>query len=270
MNTRHTLRLFAALAVVSAVMAASCDDSTAPKATARTINGETRALGQGTAHTWVSLSASGTPTAIGISISEAALTALPGTPMPGMPSALMLSLPLPTEAKATGFDHGEISWNPLGHDPVQIYGAGHFDFHFYSVSDSVQRTILPTDPQFATKAASLPSATVIPTGYSPPPGVAAASTIPMMGLHWTSSASSEYNGQPFTSTFILGSYDGKFIFIEPMITKAFLETHPNATYAVPQPAKWTGSTYFPGSYSVSYDATAKEYRVSLLSLAKKE
>ena len=111
---------------------------------------------------------------------------------------------------------------------MQIYGAPHFDFHFYTVSDSVcSKAILPSDPQFATKAANFPASSFIPTGYVPPPGVPAANTIPVMGLHWSNTASPELNGKPFTSTFIFSSYDGRFIFIEPMITKAFLESHPN-------------------------------------------
>jgi hypothetical protein len=256
--------------VVAITVAVACSDSSAPAATDRTIDGAAQTIGQGTARTWVTLNPQGVPTAMGIRLTEAALTGLPSTPLPGMPSAVMLILPLPAEAKITGFDHVALDWNPNGHDPVQIYGLPHFDFHFYTVSDSVQKAILPSDPQFATKAANFPASSFIPTGYVPPPGVPAASTVPVMGLHWTNTASPELNGKPFTYTFIFGSYDGRFIFIEPMITKAFLESHPNETVAVPQPSKWATPGYYPLNYTVAYDASTKEFRIVLASLTKRE
>jgi len=274
MISSQSIPLRAMLAVTSfagaIAFAMACSDSSAPVATERTIEGAALALGQGTARTWVTLSADGAPTALGIKLSETALSGLPSTPMPNMPSAVMLILPLPAEAKITGFDHVAVDWNPNGHDPVQIYGAPHFDFHFYTVSDSAQKAILPSDPQWAAKAANFPAAAFIPTGYVPPPGVPAASTIPVMGLHWTDVASPELNGKPFTSTFIFGSYDGRFIFNEPMITKAYLESHPSATVAVPQPSRWAKPGYYPLNYTVAYDATAKEYRIVLASLTKRE
>lgn len=61
----------------------------------------------------------------------------------------------------------------------------------------------------------------------------------------------------------IGSWDGRFIFVEPMLTKTYLETHPNSTQAVPQPANWPTAGRFPTFYSVNYDPTAKEFRFTL-------
>jgi hypothetical protein len=255
---------------VSLAVAYACSDSAAPEATERTIAGPAQSLGQGSARTFVTLSPQGTPTTVGITLSEAALSGLPNTPMPGMPSAVMVILPLPAEAKVTGFDHVAVDWNPVGHDPIPIYGQPHFDFHFYTVSDSMQKSILPSDPQFAAKANNLPTSAFVPPGYVPPPGVPAASTVPVMGLHWTDVNSPEFTGKPFTATFVYGSYDGRFIFIEPMVTKAYLETHPTMTVPVPQPSKWATPGFYPLNYSISYDATAKEYRIMLATLTKRE
>ena len=90
-----------------------------------------------------------------------------------------------------------------------------------------------------------------------------------MGVHWTSVNAPELNGQPFTSTFIFGSWDGQFIFVEPMVTKAYLETHPNATTAIPQPARWNNPGRYPTTYTVAYDAPSKEYRFVLGGLTKR-
>ena len=201
-------------------------------------------------------------------MTEGALSGLPTTVSGPSPTALMVSLALPAEAAGTGFDHAEVGWNPNGHDPIPLYGTPHFDFHFYTVSQATQNSILPSDPQWATKAANLPASSFIPTGYVPPPAPIAANAIPMMGVHWTDTKAPELNGQPFTATFIYGSWDGKFIFLEPMIAKAYLETHPNATHALPQPAQWGAPGSYPTTWSVAYDASTKEFRYTLGGLTK--
>jgi hypothetical protein len=213
--------------------------------------------------------ATGAPVSLGVALTESALAGLPTTVSGPSPTAVMATLPLPAGAAVTGFDHAEIGWNPLGHEPAALYGAPHFDLHFYTVSSATQLAILPSDPQWAAKASALPADAFVPTGYAPPPAPIAASAVPQMGVHWTDVKSPELNGQPFTSTFIYGSWDGRFIFLEPMVTKAFLETHPNVTRQIPQPARWAQAGAYPTSYTVAYDAAAKEYRFTLGGLAKR-
>jgi hypothetical protein len=206
---------------------------------------------------------------LGISLTETALSGLPSTTTPPNPAAAMVMLTLPPEAATTGFDHAEVQWNPQGHDPAPIYGVPHFDFHFYLVGTAEEQAIVPTDPQYAAKAANFPPSQFIPEGYVPPPGTPAANAVPQMGLHWTDRNSPEFNGQPFTKTFIYGSWNGRFIFVEPMVTKAYLETRPNDTKPVPQPARWAIPAYYPTSYTVKYDAGTKEYRIVLGGLTKR-
>ena len=52
-------------------------------------------------------------------------------------------------------------------------------------------------------------------GYVYAPGT----EVPMMGGHWVDPKAPELNGQVFTKTFLYGSYNGKMIHFEPMITK---------------------------------------------------
>ena len=73
--------------------------------------------------------------------------------------------------------------------------------------------------------------------------------------------------QPFTRTFIYGSWDGRFTFYEPMVTRAYLLMRPDATAAaIPVPALYPEPGYYPTGYRVSYDAQAKEYLVALTGL----
>lgn len=245
------------------VVALACSDTVAPNSNAGTTFGPSADFGQGTARTWVQTDDSGSPIAIGVALSETAMSGLPTTAPGPSPSAIMIVLPLPAAAATTGFDHAELGWNPNGHEPQALYGVPHFDVHFYMATTAVENAILPSDPQYAAKAANFPSADFIPASYVAPPGPPAANAVPRMGLHWTSVASPELHGQPFTKTFIYGSWDGQFIFLEPMVTRAYLLTYPNATQAVPQPVKWAKTGRYPTSYTVSFDSTAKEFRFTL-------
>ncbi|MBC8089426.1 MAG: DUF5602 domain-containing protein [Phycisphaerae bacterium] len=267
--------------IATALTSSACgDDSTSPNQP-RTSYGATQTLGGGTARTYVTLNESGKPTSIGVALSEAALTNLPQTPNAPSPSAVMLQLALPADAPVTGYNHVMLDWNPQGHEPDHMYTHPHFDFHFYSVTPQQVMAIMPTDPQWAAKAGALPAAQFVPTGYkaaSVLAGIpAAAAAAPMMGLHWLEVASPELQpppaGKTFTETFIYGSYDGKFIFLEPMITKAYLESLRNTTGMsrnIGTPAQVGTAGYYPSSYSSRYDATAKEYRIALENLAHRQ
>ncbi|MEP6991457.1 MAG: DUF5602 domain-containing protein [bacterium] len=257
----------ACVAVIAAGVGIACSDSTSVSKATLTY-GPTLSFAQGAARSFVQTDDNGVPTSMGIAMTEGALSGLPTTVSGPSPTALMVTLPLPAEAVGTGFDHAELGWNPNGHDPLVIYGAPHFDLHFYMVSAATQAAILPNDPQFAAKAANLPAAAYVPTGYVPPPAPIAASAVPQMGLHWTDVTSPEFQGQAFTKTFIYGSWDGKYIFLEPMVSKTYLESHPNATRAIPQPSQWATAGMAPSTYTVAYDATAKEFRFTLGGLVK--
>ncbi|MDQ2667185.1 MAG: DUF5602 domain-containing protein [Gemmatimonadota bacterium] len=258
----------AAVVIAVAGTALACGGTTEPNSLAALTYGASQSFAQGTARAWVQTDDNGAPSSMGIALTEGALTGLPTTVSGPSPTALMVSLALPAAAAGTGFDHAEIGWNPNGHDPVAIYGSPHFDMHFYMISAATQAAILPNDPQWGAKAANLPTSAFVPVGYVPPPAPIAASAVPQMGVHWTDVKSPEFNGQPFTSTFIYGSWDGKYIFLEPMITKAYLESHPNAVRAIPQPAQWTAPGAYPTTWTVAYDATAKEFRITLGGLTK--
>jgi hypothetical protein len=255
-------------AALAGVLVVACQENTGPSSRAAIINGPIQAFGQGSAHSWVQLDSVGSPSAVGIAFTESALVGLPTTVSGPSPTALMATLPFPAEAAGTGFDHAELGWNPNGHDPQMIYGAPHFDAHFYLVSQATQHAIVPSDPAFGAKASNLPASSFVPTGYVPPPGNVAASAVPQMGVHWTDVRSPEFNGQPFTRTFIYGSWDGKYIFLEPMISRAYLESHPNVTQAIPQPAQWAAAGAAPTTWTVAYDAGAKEFRITLGGLTR--
>lgn len=236
----------AALVLTGALAVACGSDSTAPSA-ATEIDGPSVAVAGGSAHTYVMKSDTGV-TSVGIALDDAALAALPDTDA-------MWELPLPASASAAPWDHAELNWNAHGHPPLDIYGIPHFDFHFYAVTPSVQMAI-PGGPDATPVAAQY-----IPTDYE-----SEVMAVPMMGVHWADTLSAEYHGHTFDKTFIYGFYHGTLVFVEPMITLAYLQSHPNVSAPVKQAAAVQSPGVYPASYSIQYDAAHQTTRVSIDSL----
>jgi len=218
-----------------------------------------------------------------VALSEQALEGLPAPVESTDPMANMhmytLELPArnPTQYKFVQFD-----WNPKGHEPDSVYTYAHFDFHFYTVPVEVRNSILPSDPQYAAKAANYPAPEYRPPFYldaaTAANAPAAAVTIPMMGLHWLDVRSPELQKltgnpagyRPFTKTFIYGTWDGQFIFDEPMITRAYILEKKTATdpsvvdevVPVPTAQKYSPAGFYPSAYRITWDAQQKEYRIA--------
>lgn len=237
-------------------------------------------VGDGIARTYVLVNSieRDAPLELGVALSERAMEGLPATM--GMH---LLALPA---LNPTPYRFVELDWNPSGHEPTVIYGIPHFDFHFYTVSRETRASIVPTDPRFATEAMNLPAEEFRPPFYldaaTAAGAPAAAVTVPQMGLHWFDVRSPELQAAlgnpagfaPFTRTFIKGSWDGRFIFDEPMITRAWLlakktssgEAAPEEIIPVPTAGQYTPGGYYPGAYRIAYDPQSREFLVGLTQL----
>lgn len=210
-------------------------------------------IGDGKAKLFVTRNAEGDPTEVGIRISESALTNLPDTMM-------MLGFDMISEGSETIFKHVTLDWNPHGHEPAMIFDVPHFDMHFYTMTPAELMTnISPSDPDWATKEANMPAAQYVPADYFVPPPVAA---VPMMGVHWIDSTSGLMPGS-FTEVMIYGSWDGKFHFVEPMMTTAWLATKPSIEKDLKLSQAYQTTGYWPTTYSVDFDDTTNEYVITL-------
>jgi len=202
---------------------------------------------KGVAQAMVTMNDEGEPHSIGFRFSERSLDNLP------MQSD-EISLKLPGQAKGLAFDHIDVGWMPEGHFPPGVFDIPHFDIHFYMVSHEERMQI-----NDAAKAAILPPEEFRPPYYIPTDGYEL-----YMGKHWINLMSPEFQGSTFTHTFIYGSYDGEFMFYEPMITRDFLMEKTSGQYPITQPANFQRTGYYyPTLYSINYDATKKEYTVLL-------
>lgn len=212
-----------------------------------TFYGPSMEIGGGTAQTLVKINDSGELKAVGVRISEDVLGGLPS-------NFEHITLQFPEEAEGMVFEHFDMEWNPNGHEPLGVYDIPHFDMHFYMISEAEKMMI--TD---AALAEILPDAQYWPETYVPTPGF-----VPIMGKHWISTESGEANGEVFDQTFIYGSYNGNFIFYEPMITIDYLMDKTDEEYSIFQPDVFQRTGYYyPTTYSISYDEVNNEYVILL-------
>jgi hypothetical protein len=99
-----------------------------------------------------------------------------------------------------------------------------------------------------------PDTVTVPSQYVPRDYSSEVESVPMMGVHWADTLAAEYHGHPFDHTFIYGFHAGQMIFVEPMVTQAFLQSGSDFTGAVKQPTAYQRSGSYPTSYSVEHDA----------------
>jgi hypothetical protein len=202
----------------------------------------------GEAWTWIQLDKEGHPQRVAISLTDAALNSADSEHHQktghqedtGHMGENNFVLDFHPKAETTIFRHAWLNWNPMGHPPPGIYDDPHFDFHYYTVSSDERETFV--DP--VKLDASLPAEYL-------PPNYEGGDLVPAMGKHYSDLTSPEFNGQPFTQTYIYGSYDSKFIFVEPMITLEFLKTTDNFERPLPQPAKFQETGYYPTKMRVT-------------------
>jgi hypothetical protein len=278
------------LTLATALIAAA---ARVPSNSVTRVDGAAVRIGGGQARSYVLYDKkTGAPIEVGVAMGELALDSLPtgGSGHAGMPGMDMHSyiLPLP-QANKTPFRFVELNWNPAGHEPDGVYqNVPHFDFHFYTISKKERDAIVPSNPEYATKANNIPAADFAPqfnAALGPPGMTPAQFAVPMMGVHWVDTRSPELQKlfghpeafKPFTTTFLHGSWDGQFTFWEPMITRAYIVSKKSAAadsvrdekIALPLPKKYKIPGYYPAAYRITWDGVFREYRIALTDLQKR-
>lgn len=203
-------------------------------------------MGNGKARSVLILDQMDKPLSLTIEMSNAALTGLPT-------ERTEYVLPLHLKAKeATPFNHIAVDWNPHGHEPNNMYGSPHFDFHFYKISLQERLAIAPYSGASVALFDNFPPEGYMPPTYFPTPG-----GVPQMGKHWADRTSPEFNQQLFTKTFIYGSYNGQVIFMEPMITLELIKSKANSQTNIKLPEFFAPTnTYYPTVYRIEADAAS--------------
>jgi hypothetical protein len=226
------------------------NENTTKSQNGNTFYGPAVPFGNGVARAWMSEDPDGNPTGVGVNLSEKALEGLPEEPTQTV-------LYFPNHGATDFYTHILLDWNPQGHEPG-FYEVPHFDFHFYIIPVEERLAIGPNDTvEFA--ADPLPQ-------YIPPAYLHTQGGVPQMGAHWVDLLAPEFTGGSFTRTFIWGSYDGDFIFWEPMVTMDYLQLRSSEVIPVRQPEAYLLDGWYATDYKVEYNTKFKQYSVSLINL----
>jgi hypothetical protein len=238
-------------AVAALILMTSCKKDKEDTPVNGIVYGPEVQVGNGKARSFFEPDEDNHPLSMGFVLDEAALDNLPG-------HETNFVLQVPQQVKVTTpYNHISLDWTPHGHGPAPIYDKPHFDMHFYMIDEAEKNAIDTANPALNI----LPDSAFLPPLYFPEPG-----GIQKMGKHWADFTSPELNPvnpAPFTATFIYGSYNGKVIFHEPMVTRAFLLTKPDTLMTIRQPQKFAKPGHYPSKYQVKFDAAKKQWRVIL-------
>lgn len=216
--------------------------------------GESIAFGGGTVKSYIAYTDSGEPRELAVVLSETAMNNLPA-------DFTSVSIPLPTNTQ-TPYTHIGFDWLPSGHEPSGVYDTAHFDIHFYMIPEA-ERLLIEADDSIQFQ--NFPPQGSLPSYYFSD-GIG----VPQMGTHWVNLLSPESSGQAFTQTLVYGTYDGKVIFHEPMITKDFwanISRHDNAPgasdkFSIPQPSIYpVVPAYYPTAYKIIHNEVHGTYSI---------
>lgn len=219
------------------------------------------ALGYGKVRSWVSVNKDGFPNEIGIEITPEAFKNLSAETAKSVPPEhSTIVIPLHLKAKQlTPFDHVGLNWNPHGHPPPGVFDAPHFDIHFYMISVEEQMAI-PAWSDETNALFSDPPLGFMPADYFTPPGPPGTAE-PQMGKHWLPVNLGAF--LPFSKIMIYGSFDGKLIFVEPMITLDYLLSNEPFSESYSQPDLFAKSGNYPTKYNIFHDPTTGNTYVTL-------
>jgi hypothetical protein len=197
--------------------------------------------------TWADVDSMNRVQAVGVTLPASLIQNPPHTQGTG-PAGAQVSLLFPEVVRnTTFFNHFQAHHEHEGHPPP-MYSKAHWDFHFYGIPEDQVLAIAPPD-------SVAPAANRVPPGYIYP-GVEQA--VPEMGVHAIpeSDLDPEFN---FQHTMIFGYWGGNMIFVEPMITDAFLQGRQTWSTPLAQPQVLGRSALFPRRFESRYNAATNTY-----------
>jgi hypothetical protein len=241
-------------------------------------------IGHGTATTYAEIDADGQPVAIGVALSAQSLDGLPAASdmhhcidrgRDGHAGAStkcvqtvehVLALPDAVARRSDmPFKWVLLNWNHRGHIPPGIYDLPHFDVHF---------EMAPVAEVFAIEAGACGPESVrcdqfaigkkpVPANYVHADFKDVDAVVPAMGNHLIDLTGDEFQRHPFTRSFIYGVYDGRVIFYEQMVTRAYLLSRPDDCAPIKLPQAYAVAGYYPTLTCTRYDPRSGTYSISM-------
>ncbi len=273
-----------AVAVTLGLLLAACSAGPQGVPKARAL-GAPATLGNGTVAGYAEFDAAGAMNAIGVVFSASALDGLPAARTDGHhcfdvdkdgkidPATECAGwhervLPLPSEASRQAdlpFKWALLNWNPHGHIPPGVYDKPHFDIHFYMepIENVFSIEPGPCGPEQVRCDQFAQGRLPVPANYMHPDFKDVEAVAPAMGNHLIDPKAPEFNGVPFTHTWIYGVYEGRVTFYEEMVTVAYLKSRPDGCTPIKKVPAVAVAGRYPTQSCIRYRPGSSEITVSL-------
>jgi len=270
--------------VVAALLALCGCATTDPQSQSARSLGWQLPLGHGTVASYVETDGAGVPAAIGVLFSATALDGLSmdsdmhrchGRTHEGHVDAKTQCvhmqehvIPLPDSVARRAdvpFKWVLLNWNPRGHIPPGVYDIPHFDIHFQMapIADVFAIESGPCGPERVRCDQFAIAKKPLPANYMHVDFKDVDAVVPAMGNHLIDVTGPEFNRQPFTRSWIYGVYDGKVIFYEQMVSRAYMLGNPQGCEPIKSPQAVAVSGFYPTVSCVRRDAKSGEVTVSM-------
>jgi hypothetical protein len=227
------------------------DNATSSASKAATYYGDSKPFGGDSIRSWYKTDAAGNLASIGVSFKQSAFAILETQ------SDTMFTMILPhgiNTSTAWGIDHIEVDWSSNGDAAPSVFNIPHIDAHFFAVDTMTQNGVAGgADPLTINMGAN----------YLPPDYVLQSTSVPGMGVHAMDTTGKEFHGQPFDHSLIYGYYHADMYFIEPIISKAYLDVPTNFNGVIKQPSAFKFHGVYPTTYNIRYDGSAYEFQISI-------
>ena len=281
---------FMACMAVAVLSAAGCSGERADTSAARTPGWQLK-LGDGVVSSYAEVEGGGTPAAIGVVWSASALEGLPagsdqhrcvGRNRDGEVDGATqcqhtyeFVIPLPDKVALRNdipFKWVLLNWNPEGHIPPGVYDVPHFDVHFVMapIADIFAIEPGPCGPEFVRCDQFKTARKPLPANHSAPDYVDVEAVVPAMGNHLVDVTGPEFQKQPFTRSWIYGVYDGRMIFYEAMVTRAYMQSKSSGCLPIKAPKAVAVAGLYPTQYCIRHNAATGEYSVSMEKFTRRE
>jgi len=247
MITTMKKSIFAFIAI-TALFLSSCkqsDNSVTTTSKAATYYGTSMVVGGDTIRSWIKTDLNGNPSSLGVTFSKTILNALGSLP----DQMFMMMLPMNAGMMiAPPFDHIELDWSKNG-DPNAPFNVAQFDMHCFTVDTMTQMAVMPGMDNLTMNM----DMKYLPSGYMLDMNAEA-----MMGVHAMDTTD---HTNPFSHTIMYGFSQGNLYFMEPMVSKAYLETNTNFSADIRQPQAFKKNGWYPTKYNITFDGTS--YSISI-------
>lgn len=249
------------------------------------IPGAITEVGNGVIESYAEVDAEGVPLAIGVEFSETSLENLPEKLTDGNRCADLNGddiverasecspwhervLPLPTGISRRSdipFKWVLLNYNPEGHIPPGVWDIPHFDVHFYMepIEDVFALMPGPCGPEHIRCDQFEIAIKPVPSNYIHDDFKNVDAAAPAMGNHLVDPTAPEFNGDPFTRSWIFGAYDGKITFWEEMLSVDYLKSKPEKCVPIKLPEAVAKSGYYPTTVCTRHDAENAGITVSV-------